>query len=145
MEDIFKDIFKKLEEDGHTIEVEFGWKHNYRKKVIDESIKKLEDSGDELKLSYVKKLYKYYNILYVLDDILKSSEIINEEGDVKYHCEDFYHYLENSIDSSNRIITGIISAVANDKPLENFYKYLMYPDLYPLDSSDSSDILQEEK
>ena len=53
------------------------------------------------------------------------------EKEDKYHCEDFYNYLNDDvIDSSKRIITGIISAVANDEPLDSFYKYLMYPDLY---------------
>ena len=121
-------IFKELENMGYEFEVEVGWKDKDRKKTILESIKKLKDSGDETKLSYAKNLYKYYSILFNLNCILKSHPILIEE-EVEYHCEDFYHYLENFIDSSQRIITGIISAVGNDEPLDPFFKYLMNSDL----------------
>ena len=100
------------------------------KKTILESIKKIKDSGDENKLLYVKNLYRYYSIFLNLGYILKSHPILIEK-EVKYHCEDFYHYLDDKIiDFSKRIITGIISAVANDEPLDSFYKYLMFPNLY---------------
>ena len=121
---------EELEDNGHKIEVEVGWKDKRRKKIIRESIKKIKDSGDENKLLYAKNLYRYYSIFDNLDCLLKSHPILIEKED-KYHCEDFYHYLDDKIiDSSKRIITGIISAVANDEPLDSFYKYLMFPDLY---------------
>ena len=99
------------------------------KKIL-ESIKKLKDRGDETKLLYVENLYRYFSIFNSLHHLVKSNPILIEE-EVKYHCEDFYHYLDDRIiDSSKRIITGIISAVANDEPLDSFYKYLMFPKLY---------------
>lgn len=123
-------IFKGLEDMGYEIEVVVGWKDKDRKKTILESIKKIKDSGDENKLLYVKNLYRYYSIFLNLGYILKSHPILIEK-EVKYHCEDFYHYLDDKIiDSSKRIITGIISAVASDEPLDSFYKYLMFPNLY---------------
>ena len=101
-----------------------------QKKKIVESIKKIKDSGDETKISYVLNLYRYYCILLNLDYLLSKHSIIKEK-EVKYHCEDFYHYLEdNVVDSTSRIITAIISAVANDEPLDSFHKYLMFPHLY---------------
>ena len=100
------------------------------KKTIREAIKKLKDSGDETKILYAKNLYRYYSIFDNLDCLLKSHPILIEK-EVKYHCEDFYHYLDDKIiDSSKRIITGIISAIANDEPLDPFYKYLMHPHKY---------------
>ena len=123
-------IFKELEDMGYKFEVEVGWKDKDRKKIILESIKKLKDSGDESKLLYAKNLYRYYSIFDNLHCLLKSHPILIEK-EVKYHCEDFYRYIDdNVIDSSKRIITGIISAVANDDSLDSFYKYLMFPDLY---------------
>ena len=123
-------IFKGLEDMGYKFEVEVGWKDKSRKKTIRESIKKIKDSGDETKLSYVNNLYRYYSIFLNLGHLVRSNPILIEEK-VKYHCEDFYHYLDDKVvDSSKRIITGIISAVANDEPLDSFYKYLMFPDIY---------------
>ena len=123
-------IFKGLEDMGHEFEVEVGWKDKSRKKTIREAIKKLKDSGDETKILYAKNLYRYYSIFDNLDCLLKSHPILIEKED-KYHCEDFYHYLDDKIiDSSKRIITGIISAIANDEPLDPFYKYLMHPHKY---------------
>lgn len=123
-------IFKALEDMGYKFEVEVGWKDKDRKKTILEAIKKLKDRGDESKLLYAKNLYRYYSIFDNLDCLLKSHPILIEK-EVKYHCEAFYHYLDDKIiDSSKRIITGIISAVANDEPLDSFYKYLMFPKLY---------------
>ena len=128
--DIIINAIEKLKEEGHNIEVEVGWKDKDRKKTILESIKKIKDSGDETKLSYVNNLYRYYSIFLNLGNLVRSNPILIEEK-VKYHCEDFYHYLDDKVvDSSKGIITGIISAVANDEPLDSFYKYLMFPKLY---------------
>ena len=100
------------------------------KKIIIESIRKIKDSGDKDKLKYVNNLYRYYSIFLNLGHLVRSNPILIEEK-VKYHCEDFYHYLDDKVvDSSKRIITGIISAVANDKPLDTFHKYLMFPEIY---------------
>ena len=122
-------IFKGLEDMGYKFEVEVGWKDKDRKKIILESIKKLKDSGDESKLLYAKNLYRYYSIFFNLGYLVNSHPILNEE-EVKYRCEDLYHYLDNFIDSSKRIITGVISALGNDEPLDSFHKYLMFTHLY---------------
>ena len=122
-------IFKGLEDMGYEIEVEVGWKDKNRKKKILESIKKLKDSGDESKLLYAKNLYRYYSIFFNLGYLVNSHPILNEE-EVKYRCEDLYHYLDNFIDSSKRIITGVIEALGNDEPLDPFCKYLMFTDMY---------------
>ena len=124
------ETIEKMKEEGYEIEIEVGWKDKYRKKIIIESIRKIKDSGDKDKLKYVNNLYRYYSIFLNLGHLVRSNPILIEEK-VKYHCEDFYHYLDDKVvDSSKRIITGIISAVANDKPLDSFHKYLMFPDLY---------------
>ena len=128
--DIFINAIEKLKEEGNNIEVEVGWRTKYQKKTILESIKKIKDSGDESKLKYVNNLYRYYSIFLNLGHLVRSHPILIEEK-VKYHCHDFYNFLEDQVvDSSKRIITGIISAVANDEALDTFYKYLMRPDLY---------------
>ena len=122
-------IFKGLGDIGHEFEIEVGWKDKSRKKKIRESIKKLKDSGDESKLLYAKNLYRYYSIFFNLGYLVNSHPILNEE-EVKYRCEDLYHYLDNFIDSSKRIITGVIEAIGNDEPLDTFCKYLMFTHMY---------------
>ena len=114
-------ILKRLEDMGYEIEVEVGWKDKSRKKKISEAIKKLKDSGDESKLLYAKNLYRYYSIFFNLGYLVNSHPILNE---------DLYSYLDNFIDSSKRIIIGVIEAIANDEPLDPFLRYLMFTHLY---------------
>ena len=100
----------------------------YRTKLMYYSFKKIKESGDEVKIKYVKTLIRYFSILTNLNFILKRSSILTEE---KYHCEDFYHYLDDDVvDTSKRIISEIIISIANDEPLNTFHKYLMRPDIY---------------
>ena len=111
------------------LKLERGWK-KYRKKEIRELIKKIKDSGDEEKIKYVKNLNRYYSILFNLNYLVRSHPIITEKED-KYGCEEFYNYLiDDFIDTSQRIINAIISAVANDEPLDSFHKFLMFPETY---------------
>ena len=114
-------ILKRLEDMGYEIEVEVGWKDKSRKKKISEAIKKLKDSGDESKLLYAKNLYRYYSIFLNLGYLVNSHPILNE---------DLYNYLDSFIDSSKRIITGVIESIANDEPLDPFLRYLMFTHLY---------------
>ena len=114
-------ILKRLEDMGYEIEVEVGWKDKSRKKKISEAIKKLKDSGDESKLLYAKNLYRYYSIFFNLGYLVNSHPILNE---------DLYNYLDSFIDSSKRIITGVIESIANDEPLDPFLRYLMFTHLY---------------
>ena len=110
--------------------IEVGWKHKSRLELIEQSIKILEDSNDKEKLLYVNSLFEYYKIFFNLGNLLKNNPILIEK-EVKYHCHDFYNFLEDQVvDNSNRIITGIIGSIANDVSLDIFYKYLMRPDLY---------------
>ena len=143
--DIFINAIEKMKEEGHNIEVEVGWKDKDRKKTIIESIKKIKDSGDEIKLKYVNDLYRYYSIFLNLGHLVRSNPLLVEKK-VKYHCEDFYHYLDDKVvDSSKRIITGIISAVANDEPLDSFHKYLMFPKLYEKEYSKKNEDEDEDE
>ena len=124
------DTVEKLKEEGSNIDVIVGPRNKYEKEKILESIKKIKDSGDEVKLEYVNNLYRYYSIFLNLNHLVRSKPILVEK-EFKYHCETFLHFLEDTvIDNSKRIITGIITAVANDEPLDSFFKYLMRPDIY---------------
>ena len=121
---------KKEEGEGFITEVIVGPRSKYQKEKILESIRKIKKSGNKVRLKYVKNLYRYYSILKNLGYLVRSHPILIEKK-VKYHCEDFYHYLDDKVDdSSERIITAIIIAVANDEPLDSFYKYLMFPKFY---------------
>ena len=111
-------------------DIEFGWKHKSRLDLIEQSIEILKDSNDKEKLIYVNSLFEYYKIFFNLGNLLKNNPILIEK-EVKHHCHDFYNYLEDQVvDNTNRIITGIISSVAQDIPLDVFYKYLIRPDIY---------------
>ena len=104
---------------------------NSWKKNISKLIRKIKDSGDKDKLIYVKNLYRYYNIFYNLNYLVRSHSILNED---KYGSELFYNYLlEDVIDTSQRVIYAIIISVANDEPLDSFHKYLMFPETYEKD------------
>ena len=50
-------LLKEFEDMGCKVEV--GYKEKRRKKTIVESIKKLKDSGDDDKIIYAKKFYRY--------------------------------------------------------------------------------------
>ena len=100
-------------------------------KKISKLIRKIKDSGDKDKLIYVKNLYRYYNIFYNLNYLVRLHPILNED---KYGSELFYNYLlEDVIDTSQRVIYAIISSVSNDDPLDSFHKYLMFPETYEKD------------
>ena len=104
---------------------------NSWKKKISKLIRKIKDSGDKDKLIYVKNLYRYYNIFYNLNYLVRSNPILNED---KYCSELFYNYLlEDVIDTSQRVIYAIISCVSNDEPLDSFHKFLMFPEIYEKD------------
>ena len=126
---VIANVLDELKAEGIDFTVEIGCKDKERKKEIVESIKKIKDSGDQEKILYTKNLQRYYSIFNSLNHLLKSNPIIDEKGNEKYYTESFYHYLDNSIDSSKRIITAIISCIANDKELDSFHKNLMFPDI----------------
>ena len=123
-------LFREIEDMG--FEVEVGWKDKDRKKRILTSFRRLKESGDDVKLNCVKKLYRYYNTFNNMAHFQFPLDIPFEKD--KYNLEELFHYLEdNVIDSSKRIIVGFIEAIANDEPLNPFCKYLMYPKFYTKD------------
>ena len=99
----------------------------YNTKLMFYSFKKIKESSDEDKIKYVKTLIRYFTIFTNLNIILKRTSILTEK---KYHCEDLYHYLDNIVDTSKRVISEIIICIAFDLHLDTFHKYLMFPDIY---------------
>ena len=61
-------LLKEFEDMGCKVEV--GFKEKRRKKTIIESIRKLKASGDDVKINYVKTLYRYYCTINSLGYIL---------------------------------------------------------------------------
>ena len=119
-------LLKEFEDMGCKVEV--GWKEKRRKKTIVESIKKLKDSGDENKIIYAKKLYRYYCILNSMGFILNPKQIpFNED---KYEIHYLCSYLDGIVNTAKMSIAGVIEALGNDKPLDPFCKYLMFTHMY---------------
>ena len=99
-----------------------------KKKIIIDSIKKLKESGDENKISYAKKLYRYYCTLNSMGYILNPSNIPFEED--KYGIHYLCSYLEGIVNTAKMSIAGVIEALGNDEPLDPFCKYLMFTHMY---------------
>ena len=78
-----RDLLKGFEDMGYKVEV--GSKEKRRKKTIFESIKKLKDSGDDDKIIYAKKLYRYYCILNSMGYILNPKKIPFDEDKYGIH------------------------------------------------------------
>ena len=121
-----EDIFKKIEDMGFKVEV--GWKEKRRKKIIFESIRKLKASGDDDKIIYAKKLYRYYSILNSLGYILNPKQIRFDED--KYGIHYLCSYLEGIVNTAKMSIAGVIEALGNDELLDPFCKYLMFTHMY---------------
>ena len=119
-------LLKEFEDMGCKVEV--GWKEKRRKKTIAESIKKLKDSGDENKIIYAKKLYRYYCILSSMGFILNPKQIPVDED--KYEIHYLCSYLDGIVNTAKMSITGVIKALGNDEPLDPFCKYLMSTHMY---------------
>ena len=99
-----------------------------KKKTIFESIKKLKESGDEDKIDYAKKLYRYYSILNSMGYILDPKKIPFEED--KYEIHYLCNYLDGIVNTAKISIAGVIKALGNDEPLDPFCKYLMFTHMY---------------
>ena len=119
-------LLKEFEDMGCKVEV--GWKEKRRKKTIVESIKKLKDSGDENKIIYAKKLYRYYSILNSMGFLLNPKQIPVDED--KYEIHYLCSYLDGIVNTAKMSITGVIKALGNDEPLDPFCKYLMFTHMY---------------
>ena len=119
-------LLKEFEDMGCKVDV--GCQEKRRKKTIFESIKKLKESGDEDKIDYAKKLYRYYSILNSMGYILDPKKIPFEEDkyEIRYLCS----YLEGIVNTAKMSIVGVIKALGNDEPLDPFCKYLMFTHMY---------------
>ena len=121
-----EDLLKELEDEGYEVTV--GWKEKARKKTMSEAMKKLKDSGDENKISYAKKLARYYGIFHNMGYILNPKKISFNED--KYEIHYLCSYTEGIVDTAKISIAGVIKALGNDEPLDPFCKYLMFTHMY---------------
>ena len=119
-------LLKEFEDMGFKVEV--GWKEKKRKKTILSALRKLKESGDDVKVNYVKTLYRYYTTINSLGHILYPKDINVEED--KYGLHYLCNYLDGIVNSSKWVITAVISALGNDEPLDPFSKYLMFTHMY---------------
>ena len=119
-------LLKEFEDNG--IKVVVGFREKERKKNILKALRKLKESGDDVKVNYVKTLYRYYCTINSLGYILNPKQIPVEED--KYGLHYLCNYLDGIVDSSKWIIAGVISALGNDEPLDPFCKYLMFTHMY---------------
>ena len=103
-------------------------KRKEEKKTIFESIKKLKESGDDDKIIYTKKLYRYYCTLNSMGYILNPLQIPFEED--KYGIHYLCSYLESFVNTAKISIAGVIEALGNDELLDPFCKYLMFTHMY---------------
>ena len=108
--------------------VEVGCQEKRRKKIIIDSIKKLKESGDDDKIIYAKKLYRYYSIFNSMGYILNPLQIPFEED--KYGIHYLCNYLDSFVNTAKMIIAGVIEALGNDESLDPFCKYLMFTHMY---------------
>ena len=121
-----EDLLKGFEDMGFKVEV---WcKEKRRKKTIFASIKKLKERGDEDKIIYAKKLYRYYCILNSMGFILNPQKISFDED--KYGIHYLCSYIQGIVNTAKMSITGVIKALGNDEPLDPFCKYLMFTHMY---------------
>ena len=119
-------LLKEFENMGCKVEV--GYKEKRRKKIIFESIKKLKESGDDDKIIYAKKLYRYYSILNSMGFILNPKQILFDED--KYGIHYLCSYLDGIVNTAKMSIAGVIEALGNDEQLDSFCKYLMFTHMY---------------
>ena len=99
-----------------------------KKKNFFDSIKKLKESGDDDKIIYAKKLYRYYSILNSMGYIFNPLQIPFEED--KYGIHYLCSYLEGIVNTAKMSIAGVIEALGNDESLDPFCKYLMFTHMY---------------
>ena len=119
-------LLKDFEDMGYEVKV--GWKEKQRKKDMSVAIKKLKDLGDENKINYAKKLYRYYCILNSMGYILNPNQIPFDED--KYGIHYLCSYLDSFVNTAKMSIAGVIKAIGNDEPLDPFLKSLMFTHMY---------------
>ena len=99
-----------------------------KKKTILFALRKLKESGDDVKYNYVKTLYRYYATINSLGYILNPKQIPFEKD--KYEINYLCNYLDGIVDTAKMCIAGVIEALGNDEPLDPFCKYLMFTHMY---------------
>ena len=119
-------LLKEFEDMGCKVEV--GYREKNRKKNILSSLRKLKESGDDVKINYVKMLYRYYCTINSLGYILYPKDI--PVDDDKYGLHYLCSYLDGIVDTAKMSIAGVIKALGNDEPLDPFCKYLMFTYMY---------------
>ena len=119
-------LLKEFEDMGFKVEV--GYREKKRKKDILSSLRKLKESGDDVKINYVKMLYRYYCTINSLGYILYPKDI--PVDDDKYGLHYLCSYLDGIVDTAKMSIAGVIKALGNDEPLDPFCKYLMFTHMY---------------
>ena len=119
-------LLKEFEDMGFKVEV--GYREKNRKKNILSSLRKLKESGDDVKYNYVKTLYRYYCTINSLGYILNPKQIPFEED--KYEIHYLCSYLDGIVNTAKISIPGVIKALGNDEPLDPFCKYLMFTHKY---------------
>ena len=86
--------------------VEVGYKEKNRKKNILSSLRKLKESGDDVKINYVKTLYRYYCTINSLGYILYPKDI--PVDDDKYGLHYLCSYLDGIVDTSNGLLLVLL-------------------------------------
>ena len=119
-------LLKEFEDVG--CEVEVGYREKNRKKNILSSLRKLKESGDDVKINYVKTLYRYYCTINSLGHILHPGLIPVEED--KYGIHYLCSYIDGIVNTAKMSIVGVIKALGNDEELRPFCKYLMFTHMY---------------
>ena len=119
-------LLKEFEDNG--IKVVVGFREKERKKNILKALRKLKESGDDVKVNYVKTLYRYYCTINSLGYIINPRQIPLEED--KYGLNYLCNYLDGIVDSSKWVIADVIKALGDDEPLDPFCKYLMFTHMY---------------
>ena len=120
-----EEIIKFLEDEGFEFEV--GCREKERKKTMSEAMKKLKETGDEIKIRYAKTLARYYDIFNIMGFIINPEVSLEED---KYGLNYLCSYLEDIVDTAKISIARVIEALGNDEPLDPFCKYLMFTHMY---------------
>ena len=96
-----------------------------RKKIIRKSFEKLKESKDYEKINIVRTFAWYYANFDNMGEIVYP-EIPIEIDKSNYLC----NYLENFIDTAKIIITGIIKALGDDETVDPFCEELIFTHYY---------------
>ena len=120
------EVLRELENEG--INIECGFKEKERKKSMSQAMKILKEKGDENKIRLAKRLVRCYGIFYNMGIITTNPNFPYKEDIYGVHC--IHIYLENFVHSAKRCIAGVLLSLANDEPLDHFFRKLMYTHFY---------------